>query len=211
MLLKTRLVLFSPLVIFFFISYKALLLLEQGQKLPTIFIITPTYHRPVQQPELIRLSQTLKLVSNVHWIVVEDAAQKTERLRHLLERTGIAYTHLATGNKQTACSGTERPGRGVTNREVGLAWLRQNAKDGVVFFADDDNSYDLRLFDEADKSPNRSPTPVAWSMPPNEGNVSQVVMLTEFMLDSKQTSKKFVAKHGMTNKSKMKIFDCYYM
>ncbi|XP_076314527.1 galactosylgalactosylxylosylprotein 3-beta-glucuronosyltransferase 3-like [Tachypleus tridentatus] len=146
-MLKT-LVLCSPLIIFFFISYKALLVLEQGPKLPTIFVITPTYNRPVQQPELIRLSQTLKLVSNIHWIVVEDAPKPTERLRHLLTRTGIAYTQLATGDKQVECSGTGRPGRGITNRKVALKWLRENTKEGVVFFADDDNAYDLRLFDE---------------------------------------------------------------
>jgi hypothetical protein len=30
----------------------------------------------------------------------------------------------------------------------GLSWLRKNAGHGVVYFADDDNTYDIRLFDE---------------------------------------------------------------
>lgn len=40
--------------------------------------------------------------------------------------------------------------RGVSNRNKGLQWIRQNFVDanGVVYFADDDNTYDLRLFDE---------------------------------------------------------------
>lgn len=38
--------------------------------------------------------------------------------------------------------------RGVSNRNRGLEWIRENAKTGVFYFADDDNSYDLQLFDE---------------------------------------------------------------
>lgn len=40
--------------------------------------------------------------------------------------------------------------RGVSNRNKGLQWVRDNYVDprGVLYFADDDNTYDLRLFDE---------------------------------------------------------------
>ena len=40
--------------------------------------------------------------------------------------------------------------RGVSNRNKGMEWLRENYVDtrGVVYFADDDNTYDLRLFGE---------------------------------------------------------------
>lgn len=38
--------------------------------------------------------------------------------------------------------------RGVSNRNKGLEWIRQNAKNGVLYFADDDNTYDLDLFNE---------------------------------------------------------------
>lgn len=38
--------------------------------------------------------------------------------------------------------------KGVANRNRGLKWIRQNAIDGVVYFADDDNTYDVRLFNE---------------------------------------------------------------
>ena len=38
--------------------------------------------------------------------------------------------------------------KGVANRNGGLAWVRAQATEGVVFFADDDNAYDLRLFEE---------------------------------------------------------------
>lgn len=41
--------------------------------------------------------------------------------------------------------------RGVSNRNRGLKWVRDNAETGVVYFADDDNTYDLELFNEVSK------------------------------------------------------------
>lgn len=41
--------------------------------------------------------------------------------------------------------------RGVSNRNKGLKWVRDNAKTGVLYFADDDNTYDLELFNEVSK------------------------------------------------------------
>lgn len=38
--------------------------------------------------------------------------------------------------------------RGVSNRNRGLAWIRKNAVDGVLYFADDDNTYDLEIFNQ---------------------------------------------------------------
>jgi len=43
--------------------------------------------------------------------------------------------------------------RGVSNRNRGLQWIRENDvdPDGIIYFADDDNTYDLRLFEEVSK------------------------------------------------------------
>jgi hypothetical protein len=38
--------------------------------------------------------------------------------------------------------------RGVSNRNRGLEWVRANASEGVLYFADDDNTYDLDIFDQ---------------------------------------------------------------
>lgn len=39
--------------------------------------------------------------------------------------------------------------RGVHQRNAGLNWIRkQPSNTGVVYFADDDNTYDLQLFEE---------------------------------------------------------------
>ena len=50
---------------------------------PPIFVITPTYARPVQQAELVRLSNVFITVPNLHWIVVEDSLSKTHLGRNL--------------------------------------------------------------------------------------------------------------------------------
>lgn len=38
--------------------------------------------------------------------------------------------------------------RGVSNRNRALLWLRENATDGVFYFADDDNTYDINIFEQ---------------------------------------------------------------
>ena len=42
-----------------------------------IYVITPTYSRPVQKAELTRLASVFLMVPNLHWIVVEDSPRKT--------------------------------------------------------------------------------------------------------------------------------------
>ena len=38
--------------------------------------------------------------------------------------------------------------RGVANRRAALNWIRRNANSGVLYFGDDDNTFDLKLFEE---------------------------------------------------------------
>lgn len=62
--------------------------------LPPLYVITPTYTRGSQKPDLTRLAQTLMLVPRIHWFVVEDAAGASDWVKGLLRRSGIKYTHL---------------------------------------------------------------------------------------------------------------------
>lgn len=41
-----------------------------------------------------RLSQTLMLVKNFHWIVIEDSETKTKLVENLLRESTLKYTHL---------------------------------------------------------------------------------------------------------------------
>uniref|UniRef100_A0A8C9RGF0 Galactosylgalactosylxylosylprotein 3-beta-glucuronosyltransferase n=1 Tax=Scleropages formosus TaxID=113540 RepID=A0A8C9RGF0_SCLFO len=140
-------------------------LLEQTKKaeptkplkppLPTIYVITPTYARLVQKAELTRLSHTFLLVPQLHWIVVEDSPHRTGLVSEFLSHSGLAFTHLhvATPHERKLQEGDPswlKP-RGAEQRNEGLRWLRENIRSqegGVIYFADDDNTYSLQLFEE---------------------------------------------------------------
>ena len=128
----------------------------QSKDLPVIFVITPTYTRPAQKAELTRLAQTLVLVANIHWIVIEDRNDTSQLVAKLLKRLPHPYTHLSQPTPPTHKLTEEDPNwlkpRGVYQRNAALQWLRRNVVStttkGVVYFADDDNTYDVRLFSE---------------------------------------------------------------
>ncbi|XP_043261562.1 galactosylgalactosylxylosylprotein 3-beta-glucuronosyltransferase I isoform X1 [Colletes gigas] len=125
---------------------------------PTIYVITPTFARPVQKAELTRLSQTFLHVPNLHWIVVEDAAIKTMLVTRFLLDSDLRHTHLNAVTPPNYKLGRNDPNwkkpRGVEQRNEALRWLRDNVKltdKGVVYFADDDNTYSVKLFHEMAK------------------------------------------------------------
>nr|XP_053641699.1 galactosylgalactosylxylosylprotein 3-beta-glucuronosyltransferase S-like [Cherax quadricarinatus] len=126
---------------------------------PTVYVITPTYRRASQLADMTRVSQTLMHIRNLHWIVVEDAEMRSQVVSELLERSGLPFTHLcATTPPQH--KNQKSMGKGVFNRREGLRWLRENAMDGVLYFADDDNSYDIRLFEQIRTTKKASVFPV---------------------------------------------------
>ncbi|XP_077561719.1 galactosylgalactosylxylosylprotein 3-beta-glucuronosyltransferase S-like [Haemaphysalis longicornis] len=114
---------------------------------PTVYVVTPTYRRATQIPDLLRVAQSLMLTRNVFWILVEDAVRPTKAVSRLLRESGLEHVHLLG-----PCPPWLRRhgfGRGVSARRTALAWLQRNATlPGVLYFADDDNTYDHRLFDE---------------------------------------------------------------
>ncbi|XP_007442136.1 galactosylgalactosylxylosylprotein 3-beta-glucuronosyltransferase 3 isoform X1 [Python bivittatus] len=125
------------------------------EEIPVIYVITPTYARLVQKAELVRLSQTLMHVKNLHWIVVEDAPSKTPLVSELLVQRNLPFTHLHAETPKEHKRKESDPNwlkpRGVEQRNLAIQWLRENRQltdPGVVYFADDDNTYSLRLFDE---------------------------------------------------------------
>ncbi|XP_071872465.1 glucuronyltransferase P [Bombus fervidus] len=125
-----------------------------------LYIITPTYRRPEQIPELTRMSHTLMLVKNIYWLVIEDATVATKQVTRLLERTGLKFEHLTAPMPEKYKQKKGAKPRGVSNRNRGLQWIRANATNGVFYFADDDNTYDIALFDEIRKTKRVSMFPV---------------------------------------------------
>ncbi|KAK3586246.1 hypothetical protein CHS0354_001291 [Potamilus streckersoni] len=121
---------------------------------PIIFAITPTYYRLEQKAELTRICQTFRLVKYLFWILVEDSLDKTSLVRNLLKNCKIPYAHLnaLTPPKFKNIPGNTKFPRGVAQRNEALDWIRTNVNpketQGVVYFADDDNAYDVRIFEE---------------------------------------------------------------
>ena len=121
-----------------------------------IFIITPTYHRDTQKIDLTSMCHTLMNVPNVIWIIIEDAPKPTNIVTQLIQRCRVDIVHLiahtsAAYKVKKGSPHWSKP-RGVEQRNAGLNWLRQKYSadncNGVVYFGDDDNKYDLRLFDD---------------------------------------------------------------
>lgn len=121
---------------------------EIESNLPTIYIITPTYKRAEQLAEITRLSHTLMLVKNLHWLVIEDAYKKNPLIENILKKSKLKYEYLIAPMPEKYKKKKGPKPRGVSNRNRGLQWIRENAKSGVLYFADDDNTYDLELFEE---------------------------------------------------------------
>uniref|UniRef100_A0A915EQ36 Galactosylgalactosylxylosylprotein 3-beta-glucuronosyltransferase n=1 Tax=Ditylenchus dipsaci TaxID=166011 RepID=A0A915EQ36_9BILA len=115
------------------------------KNLPTIFFITPTTQRPAQKADLTRL----------YWIVVEDSVARSTFISEILQRSKLASVHLAAPTPSDKKMKEEDPNwklpRGVEQRNVALQWIRTNfaaSNRGVVYFGDDDNVYDWKLFEE---------------------------------------------------------------
>ena len=122
----------------------------------TIYVITPTYKRITQNIDLISMCHTLMLVPDLVWIVIEDAPEPTDLITGLLQHCKVQFVHLFVPTSSKYIIKKGRPSwsipRGVDQRNEGLNWLRKHFSlsncNGVFYFGDDDNKYDLRLFDE---------------------------------------------------------------
>ncbi|XP_062131684.1 galactosylgalactosylxylosylprotein 3-beta-glucuronosyltransferase S isoform X1 [Drosophila sulfurigaster albostrigata] len=129
-------------------------------QLPVIYFVTPTYPRREQIPELTRLAHTLLHVPRIHWLVANDYERCDTYMDMLLNRIGIPFTHLSSPMPHKFRSTKPAP-RGVANRRAALQWIRQhNLTNGVLYFGDDDNTYDLRLFSEIRQTQRVSMFPV---------------------------------------------------
>lgn len=130
-------------------------LAENRKDLPTIYFITPTYYRPTQKADLTRLAQTLAHVPNLMWIVVEDADITSATVAEVIKRSRLPSAHLHASTPSDMKLNDSDPSwklpKGVRQRNAALNWLRSNfgkQMRGVVYFGDDDNVYDWRLFSE---------------------------------------------------------------
>jgi beta-1,3-glucuronyltransferase len=124
---------------------------EMKEGLPVIYFITPTFSRGEQVAELTRLSQTLINVPNLVWVIAEDTQDCSKVVTNMLHgyRDMIPSAHIVSPMPKMYEKEYYRP-RGVSSRNAAMKWILGNDMhpEGVIYFADDDNTYDVRLFDE---------------------------------------------------------------
>uniref|UniRef100_A0A0X3NRD2 Galactosylgalactosylxylosylprotein 3-beta-glucuronosyltransferase n=1 Tax=Schistocephalus solidus TaxID=70667 RepID=A0A0X3NRD2_SCHSO len=108
--------------------------------------LTPTYARHTQVADLVRFCNAISHVPKLHWIIVEDSNNNTEAVSGVVRRCPVRSTLLC------ATSPKNRRIRGSNQRNEGLNWIRNHTiwpeHKAVVYFADDDNTYDPRIFEE---------------------------------------------------------------
>ncbi|CAN8177859.1 unnamed protein product [Coccothraustes coccothraustes] len=101
--------------------------LRGGEGLPPIYVVTPTYARPVQKAELVRLSQTLLHVPALHWVVVEDAAAPSALVGGSWRPRGLLHAPERRDPPDLR-GGPGAPSwlfpRGAEQRNRALRWLR---------------------------------------------------------------------------------------
>ena len=136
--------------------YEAIAATEMRRKshrgVPIIYFITHTYTRIEQVAELTRLSQTLLNVKNLVWLIVEESEDCSSIVSLVLfgVRDKIPYVHLTSPMPEMYKAESFTP-RGISSRNAGLKWIIDHEMmlpPGIVYFGDDDNTYDLRLFEE---------------------------------------------------------------
>lgn len=132
---------------------------KKGSIIPTfpfIYVVTPTHDYPEQKANLVTFYHTLLNVKNVHWIIIEDSYNKTNLVSNILRNSGIPFTHLNVltppAIKMKQSDPTWLKPKGVLQRNAAIQWIRENInphkQHGVVYFADDDNTYSLEVFEE---------------------------------------------------------------
>uniref|UniRef100_A0A0N4ZFJ7 galactosylgalactosylxylosylprotein 3-beta-glucuronosyltransferase n=1 Tax=Parastrongyloides trichosuri TaxID=131310 RepID=A0A0N4ZFJ7_PARTI len=119
------------------------------KNVPKIFVITPTYKRITRYPNMINFVNALSHIDEIHLILVEDGVKKSLGVERILNHTNISYSYIASKTP------SGMPRRGWWQRDKALDLLLSSkdhflkpGQKGIVYFADDDNTYDTRLFDK---------------------------------------------------------------
>lgn len=132
----------------------AIVIDTQDDSIP-IVIVTPTYARSTQRVDLLRMGYSLLNTPNLHWIIVEDSQGVTSsatdvinRIRSLDTFHVLTIHHIFRWTPKDPV--TDKPSvrhRGVEQRNAGIEYaLEKCPQDSVLYFGDDDNTYDRTLF-----------------------------------------------------------------
>ncbi len=99
------------------------------------------------------------LVKNVVWLVAEDSQTCSSLVANFLRKKyPRPYVHIAAPMPTYFRESSGDKPRGVSGRRAGLqmiidhAPLAKTPQNGAIYFVDDDNTYDVRLFEEIRKT-----------------------------------------------------------
>jgi hypothetical protein len=119
----------------------------------TLWVVTPTFCRPEQDAALTQLAQALLPSSRfVKWLIFDEFEKceesNVERIRELVQEFGIWVRVERTKklNRTEVARPKELIGKGVMARRAAINYLREIQAEGVLYFADDDNTYDSDIF-----------------------------------------------------------------
>ena len=111
-------------------------------------IITCTYPRPHRLHYLNHLKVLLSFQDHIRWFVIDDNHMQDKELQEFLPNFAI-YKHIGPSKD-----------KGHIQRNLALEYIYDMELDGIIYNADDDNRYDIRIFDEIRKSIHFSMFPV---------------------------------------------------
>lgn len=128
---------------------------KQSQKL---IFITCTYNHSSRISYIKYLIKNIiSKLNNYVWIIVEDGESIDTELSNLLYSSNINYIYMHYGPTRSG---------GNAQRNFALEYIADSNIDGIVYSLDDDNIYDLKLFDEIRKTQKLSIFPVGgWGRP----------------------------------------------
>jgi hypothetical protein len=130
---------------------------KEYDTLPAIYVITTVNNSVVTKlADLNRFSNTLRLVPKLTWLIVEDAITETVKMKKFLETLDMPnIIHLSYKSPEvSAANNHTKVMHGSYQRNYGIQWLKNAYEEGdiekmgVIYFAQAEHSYDIRIFEE---------------------------------------------------------------
>lgn len=123
-----------------------------------IILVTPTYNNFKRLSFIKECIKIFSQNSNLFWILCEDNNEINIDVENLLKNSGMNYAYIAYGPTRD---------KGNEQRNKCYEYIVNNKLEGIVYNADDDNEYQLELFNEIRKTKNVSIFPVGNLGPSN--------------------------------------------
>lgn len=128
-----------------------------------INIVTCTYPRPYRINFLSHLKNILIKVPNIRWIVVDDNNHADPELKDFLPDFATLLYFGPTKDK------------GNAQRNYAWEYIYDSKLDGIIYNADDDNVYDIKLFEEIRQTHKFGIMPVG-NLPTRDGQTERPLL-----------------------------------